>query len=92
VSTENAGKGQKFGRADIHVVDDLGNPVSGALVSGDFTGDITEPVIEAQTDANGDVTVITSQTAKPLNTLTFCVTTITHDTLQDFSGSECSSL
>jgi len=92
VSTENAGKGAKFGRADIHVVDDLGNPVSGALVSGDFTGDITEAVIEAQTDANGDVIVITSQTFKPLNTLTFCVTTITHDTLQDFSGSVCSSL
>jgi len=92
VSTENAGKGQKLGRADIHIVDDLGNPVNGALVSGDFTGDITEPVIDAQTDANGDVTVITSGAAKPLNSLSFCVTTITHDTLQDFSGPVCSSL
>ncbi len=93
VSTQNAGKGQKFGRADIHVVDDLGNPVNGALVSGDFSGDITESVIEAQTDANGDVTVITSGSTKPLNSLTFCVSTITHGALQDFLGPPvCSSL
>jgi len=92
VSTENAGKGQKFGRADILIIDDLGNPVNGALVSGDFTGDITESVIDAQTGANGDVTVITSGTAKPLNNLTFCVTAITHATLQDFSGLVCGSL
>jgi len=92
VSTENAGKGQKFGRADIHIVDDLGNPVNGALVTGDFSGDITEPVIDAQTNGNGDVTVITSQSSKPVNNLTFCVTSITHNALQDFSGSVCSSL
>ncbi|MDH3809158.1 MAG: fibronectin type III domain-containing protein, partial [Desulfuromonadales bacterium] len=93
VSTQGASKGQKFGRADIRVVDDLGNPVNGALVSGDFTGDITEPVIEAQTDANGDVTVITSGSTKPLKSLTFCVSTVTHAALQDFFGPPvCSSL
>ena len=34
VSTVNAGKGKKTGVADIVVVDDLGNPVAGAVVSG----------------------------------------------------------
>jgi len=92
VSTVNAGKGQKYGRADIHVVDDQGNPVSTAFVNGEFTGDITESVVDAQTDTNGDVTVTTSGTAKPLNVLTFCVTSITHETLQDFTGPVCSSL
>lgn len=93
VSTQNASKGQKFGRAVIHIVDDLGNPVNGALVSGDFTGDITESVIDAQTDTNGDVTVVTSGSTKPLNSLTFCVSTITHGALQDFLGPPvCSSL
>jgi FtsP/CotA-like multicopper oxidase with cupredoxin domain len=92
VSTESAGKGLKFGRADIVVVDDQGNPVPDALVSGQFTGDIVEDVIDAQTDNNGSVTVITSQSAKRIKSLTFCVTSITHGTLQDFSGSICGSL
>ena len=34
VSTVNAGKGNKQGRAVVSIVDDLGNPVSGALVDG----------------------------------------------------------
>jgi hypothetical protein len=92
VSTVSAPKGAKYGRAAIHVVDNLGNAVGGALVSGQFTGDITESVTQAQTDGSGNVTVTTSQSAKPLSVLTFCVTSITHATLQDFSGSVCSSL
>ena len=96
VSTQNAGRGQRRGRADVAIVDDLGNPVADALVSGEFSGDIIESVIEAQTDANGNVTMITSQTAKPLNTLTFCVTGIlapTDSGLNDYTGADvCSSL
>lgn len=92
VSTKNAGKGASYGRADIVVVDNLGNPVADAQVSGQFTGDIVEDVIDAQTDSSGSVTVITSQSAKKLKTLTFCATSITHATLQDFSGSVCDSL
>ena len=95
VSTNNAGKGQKTGVADIVVVDDLGNPVAGAVVSGEFSGDINE-IISASpaTDDNGQTSVSTAQSAKVRN-LTFCVTAITHDTLQDFSaapGAVCSSL
>ena len=92
VSTVSAPKGAKYGRAAIHVVDNLGNPVGGALVSGQFTGDITESVTQAQTDGSGNVTVTTSQSAKPLSVLSFCVTSIMHPTLQTFSGSVCGSL
>jgi hypothetical protein len=92
VTTVNAGKGAKYGQATIVVVDDQGNPVGGALVSGAFSGDINEQVNEAQTGATGSVTVTTSQSAKPLNVLSFCVTSITHPPLQDFSGSVCGSL
>ena len=92
VSTVNAGKGNKQGRAVVSIVDDLGNPVSGALVDGSFTGDINEDVFTAQTGADGTVTVTTTGTAKPLNNLTFCVSYVGADNLQDYSGNFCSSL
>ena len=94
VSTNNAGKGQKFGVADIVVVDDLGSPVEGAVVSGEFSGDLNE-IISASpaTDANGQTSVSTTQSAKVRN-LTFCVTGIvdTNGVLDPFSGSVCGSL
>ena len=92
VSTVNEGRGAKSGQAVVTIVDDLGNPVDTALVSGDFRGQITEDVIEAQTGADGNVTIPTSGSAKPLNTLSFCVTSVTHGTLADFTGEVCSSL
>jgi len=90
VSTINEGKGVKSGLAEITIVDDLGNPVENAVVSGDFNGNVNESA-NGTTDANGTVSLASSST-KPLNNLTFCVTSVKHDTLADFSGSECSSL
>jgi FtsP/CotA-like multicopper oxidase with cupredoxin domain len=94
VSTANAGKGMKIGVADIVVVDDLGNPVEGAIVSGEFSGDINE-IISASpaTDANGQTSISTTQSAK-VRGLTFCVTDIvdTNGVLAPFSGSVCGSL
>jgi hypothetical protein len=94
VSTQSAGKGLRFGSADVIVIDDQGNAISGAMVSGQFTGDLAEDVIEAQTGADGSVTVVTSESIKRLRNLTFCVTDITDPsgTLAAFSGSSCSSL
>ena len=94
VSTVNAGKGKKFGVADIVVVDDLGNPVQGAVVSGEFSGDLNEVIASSPaTDASGQTSVSTTNTAKVRN-LTFCVTGIvdTNGVLNPFSGSVCSSL
>jgi FtsP/CotA-like multicopper oxidase with cupredoxin domain len=95
VSTVGGPKGIKFGQATIAVVDDLGNPVADALVTGDFSGDINEPILEDQADANGISVVQTSQSVKKLRNLQFCVTSITPpngSTLQPFSGSVCGSL
>ncbi len=94
VSTTSVGKGKKIGVADIVVVDDLGNPVAGAVVSGEFTGSITETISASPaTDANGQTSVSTTQSAKVRN-LTFCVTGIvdTNGVLDPFSGSVCGSL
>ncbi len=87
LSTVNAGRGFKSGLAVVTIVDDIGNPIETAMVSGEFSGDITESSPEAQTGADGSVTIPTSGTAKPLNTLTFCVTSVTHDdpALQDLT-------
>ena len=94
VSTANVGKGQKIGIADIVVVDDLGNLVEGAIVSGEFSGDINE-IISASpaTDINGHTTVSTTQSAK-VRSLTFCVTDIvdSNAVLDPFTGSVCGSL
>ena len=87
VSTNGLGGGNKIGVADIIVTDDLGNPVANAVVSGEFTGTINEVIsASAGTDVNGQTTVNTTQTAKGKVTLSFCITSITHDTLQDFTA------
>jgi FtsP/CotA-like multicopper oxidase with cupredoxin domain len=90
VSTVNEGKGVKSGLAVVTIVDDLGNPVSGAHVYGAFSGNVDETA-DSTTDATGSVE-LASSSAKPLNNLTFCVTSVTHGALADFNGSVCSSL
>ena len=95
VSTSSVGGGQKIGVADIVVIDDLGNPVAGAVVSGEFTGTITETISASPaTDANGQTSISTTGAAKGKVNLTFCVTDIvdTNGVLSSFSGSVCGSL
>ena len=94
LSTVNEGRGQERGYADIVVVDDQGNPVAGAVVSGAFSGDINETVSASPaTNANGQTTVSTTTTAK-VRSLSFCVTGITdtNGVLTPFSGSICGNL
>ena len=95
LSTVGRGKGQKSGRAVVVVTDDQGNPVQGATVTGDFTGSYNESGLTGDTDANGSTTIDTPGTAKGGVSFTFCVTGITHTTLQDFApgagGEICSS-
>ncbi|ROQ19457.1 family 16 glycosylhydrolase [Marinimicrobium koreense] len=78
--TESAGRGQKFGTATVTIADDLGNPVSGATVTGDFSGTWSETQ-SATTDANGVASFITSTTASGGVTVNFCVSDITDTTL-----------
>jgi FtsP/CotA-like multicopper oxidase with cupredoxin domain len=78
VSTVSGSKGFKFGQATVVVVDDVGNPVPYALVTGDFIGDINQEMIEDQADVNGISTKLkTSTSVKGLRSLQFCVTAIT---------------
>ncbi len=74
------GGGKKKGRADVTIVDDLGNPVSGATVSGTFTGDYNESG-SAATDAAGVARIDTSARVKEPISFTFCVDTVTHGSL-----------
>ena len=95
VTTQSAGKGFKFGRAVVEVIDDVGNVVSDAVVAGEFTGTFTETVTASDpTDASGLTTMDTTGTAKGSVSVTFCVTEVTHATLTTYTpsaGSECGS-
>jgi suppressor of ftsI len=95
LSTTGIGKGQKIGNVSVVVLDDQGNFVSNALVSGEFTGSLNETVTTGGTDSTGTTTVSTSNSVKRMLSLQFCVTAINHATLQDYSaqpGQVCASL
>ena len=74
LSTVNAGKGEKNGRAVVTVVDDLGNPISGATVDGTFSGSYSQSV--SGTTSGGTVTFPTSTTPVKRPTFMFCVDSI----------------
>ena len=95
VSTVNIGKGNKQGRAVVVVHDDFGQPVADAVVTGDFSGTFNETVGGAVTDGSGSATLDTSGASKGSVAITFCVTGISHGSLQDFSanpGEVCGTL
>jgi hypothetical protein len=92
VSTVNAGKGVKSGQAMVVVEDDQGNVVSGAVVSGEFSGTFTESPPTEITDGSGSAIFTTSGSQKGGVSLTFCVIGITYPGLDDFSDTECASL
>ncbi len=92
VTTVGAGKGLKRGQATVVVVDNLGAPVQGAIVTGDFSGTFNEPgVFGSATDASGTTVIETAGSQKGTISVTFCVTSISHPTLQDWVGNVCDS-
>jgi len=70
--TQNAGQGKKYGKATVTIFDDLGSPVSGANVSGTFSGTFTESV-SGTTVSDGTVVLLTAATAKGKVSVSFCV-------------------
>lgn len=95
VSTVSAAKGQKRQRAVVVVEDNTGSLVSGAVVTGSFSGTITENDRTGTTGTDGSTTIDTTGTAKGTFTFEFCVTSITHAGLTSFVksyGEACSSL
>lgn len=92
VSTVSAGGGRKRGQAKIVVMDNVGNLVAGATVTGTFSGSFNETVTSSPTGVDGSTTVQTSTTQGGSITLTFCVASITHPALAPFAGNVCASL
>lgn len=98
VSTVNAGKGQKRGRAVVVVEDDTGSLVEGAIVTGQFSGTFNDDITNSgQTGPDGSVTIDTTETTKGSITFEFCVTGISKSgsSLTPFSSSpgvSCASL
>ena len=70
--TQGAGQGQKYGTADIAIVDDLGGNVTGATVTATFTGDLNETVV-GTTGAGGVAELVTTGTAGGNVQFTVCV-------------------
>lgn len=75
-STTRGSKGMEFGTATVTVQDNCGEPVSGALVDGHFTGDFNATV-QGVTDAQGTV-VFQSATQTKRPTFGFEVDSVTH--------------
>lgn len=93
VSQQTVVSGWRQGRADVTVVDENGAPVAGALVTGDFTGALSQTK-SATTDAKGLATVLSTQALKGTFSFSFCVTNVTQPTkiyLSDQNAATCGS-
>ncbi len=76
VTKQNLGRGDKRGRAVVTIQDDAGNPVTGATVTGDFTGKTNEVGLQGLTNSSGQAT-ISSNTARGGGEWCFEVTGVT---------------
>jgi hypothetical protein len=74
----------KYGRVTVTIYDNCGNPVSGASVTGTFTGDFNETLTETTNGSGMAVITTTTQIKKP--SYNFCVDSVTHTTLTYSSG------
>ncbi len=90
VTTFGVGKGEKKARATVVVVDDTGAVVSGATVSGAFSGDIGGDA-SGVTNDQGIADIVSDDRAKGGVAVTFCVAEVTHATLDKWTGSVCAS-
>ena len=80
LTTANAGKGSKLAVAIVSIVDDLGRPIGGATVAGEFSGSYAETAT-GTTGADGMVTLQTATSLKGGVSFGFCVTEIQHPNL-----------
>lgn len=73
--TASAGQGRTRGTATVTILNNLGNPSSGALVTGIFSGTFHETV-SGTTNSNGQVTLQTTESARGGVTVNFCVNNV----------------
>jgi hypothetical protein len=90
VTTQALTGGFKQGRADLTILNDKGNPVPGATVTGAFSGGLNQSV-SAVTGANGVAVLLTTQSAKGNFSLSCCVSNVTHATLAYVPGQNVQS-
>lgn len=83
--TQSAGKGQKHGTATVTILDNNGNPVSNATVTGTFSGTFSE-TISGSTNSSGTVELVTVGTKKGGVSVDLCVDNVTHGTLAYNAG------
>lgn len=83
--TADAGKGSKFGKATVTILNDLGQPVANATVSGVFSGSFNNQG-SATTASDGTAIIQTQVSAKGTITVEFCVNNVVHPTLSYNSG------
>lgn len=77
--TVRGDKGQVYGRATVKILDNCGNPVSGATVTGSFTGDFNEQTTGATNESGIVVFQTSAQMKKP--SFGFIVEDVVHSTL-----------
>ncbi len=79
---QGVGGGSKRGTASVTITDDLGSPVSGVSVQGDFSGDFNEPNAgPSTTNGSGVASFTTSQTGRGKINVNFCVSSVTGGSL-----------
>lgn len=81
MGTASAGGGKKFGTATVTVVDNHGNPVVNATVTGNFSGTINQTGVSGTTASDGKVTLKTTSSASGSVAVNFCVSSLTHTAL-----------
>ena len=80
------GGGQKRPRATVLIVDDQGNPVGSATVTGEFTGSAADPSESEVTNGSGLAVLNSESTKKGKVNFTFCVINVTHASLTYLPG------
>jgi hypothetical protein len=80
LSTANAGKKKKKGRAQATIQDNLGSPVPSAVVTGTFSGDFNE-TLTATTNSSGVATFTTTRALRAGLSFQFCVDNVSYGML-----------
>ncbi|MHC5211710.1 MAG: hypothetical protein ACYTG2_13405 [Planctomycetota bacterium] len=80
IGTQSVSSGWKAGTARVQVLDELGGPVQGALVTVTFGSDYHE-TLSAATDTDGVAFVRTNQAEKGKLSISGCVVEVTHPTM-----------
>ncbi len=93
LDTLNVGKGKKKARATVTIIDNFGNTVSGATVTGDFAGDYTDTnVLSSVTNGNGTAVLTTTSVQKGGVNFEFCVTNVVSDpSATAYNVSDCAT-